>query len=161
MGISVNVKMGEYSNGLDDDILTTTALGSCVGIALYDPQQRIGGLAHIMLPFSHQFRSSDNPAKFADKAIPAMLEKMIGQGANRHRVWAKIAGGAHMFAMPVSSDVMRIGERNVDAVKAVLRQEGIRIIREDTGNNYGRSLEFYLRDGRVLVKTVGHGTVEL
>lgn len=161
MGIRVNVKMGEYNNGAGGDVLTTTALGSCVGIALYDSLLKIGGLAHIMLPFSHQFRASGNPAKFADTAIPAMLEKMFALGASRCRIWAKIAGGAHMFAIPVSSEVMRIGERNVDAVKTVLQKEGIRLIAEDTGDNHGRSLEFFLDSGKVLVKTVGQGTVEL
>ena len=161
MSVLYNVGIGDFCVKAFDGALTTTALGSCVGVVLYDPVARVGGLAHIMLPSNAQFRSGNYPAKFADTAIPAMCSRMVAQGASKYRVWAKIAGGAHMFALVTPSEVMRIGERNVAAVREVLDKEGIRILAADTGQNYGRSLEFSLDSGQVLVKTIEHGIFAL
>lgn len=138
------------------DKLTTLGLGSCVGIALYDSTTKISGLAHIMLPDSTQIRNNSNIAKFADTGIVELIRLMIAAGASKNRLTAKIAGGAQMFSMNSgNSDIMRVGERNVEAVKRVLASEKIRIIAEDTGANYGRTVELDSANGDYLIKSVG------
>ncbi len=138
------------------DKLTTLGLGSCVGIALYDSTTKISGLAHIMLPDSTQIRNNSNIAKFADTGIVELIRQMVAAGASRGRLTAKIAGGAQMFAMnSANSDIMRVGDRNVESVKKVLANEKIRIIAEDTGANYGRTVELDSANGDYVIKSVG------
>ncbi len=157
----IKVGMADYKVGRNPDSLISYGLGSCVGIALYDPLSKIGGLAHIMLPDSTQARSAENPAKFADTALPLMLDEIIRMGALKSRITAKIAGGAQMFTFANATDVMRVGERNVEAVKQVLRRLDIRIIAEDTGGNYGRTVELKLDTGGYRIKTIDKGEKEL
>ena len=114
-----------------------------------------------MLPDSTQARSAENPAKFADTALPLMLDEIIRMGALKSRITAKIAGGAQMFTFANATDVMRVGERNVEAVKQVLRRLDIRIIAEDTGGNYGRTVELKLDTGGYRIKTIDKGEKEL
>lgn len=138
-------------------ILTTIGLGSCVGIVLYDPITKISGLVHIMLPYSNKISDNSNKLKFADTGIQVLIEEMVKLGANPKRLISKIAGGAQMFSSKINSDIMNIGERNAVATKEVLRKLGIPIVAEDIGGNYGRTIEFYSEDGRLLVKTIGYG----
>lgn len=143
-------------------VLTTLGLGSCIGIALYDPSTKIAGLAHIMLPDSTQIKNNSNVAKFADTATVQLLAQMVKIGANKSRVKAKLAGGAQMFAFnDQASEMMRIGIRNAQAAQAILRKLGIPIIAQDTGANYGRTIELYTEDGRLVIKTIGHGTKQI
>lgn len=135
--------------------ITTLGLGSCVGIAVYDPISKVGGLAHVMLPDSTQIRNNSNRAKFADTGIHDLVEFMIKAGASRNRLVAKIAGGAQMFAFNGQSDMVRIGARNVEASKLKLKELGIRLLAEDTGLNYGRTVEFYTETGNFVIKSVG------
>ena len=137
------------------DAVTTLGLGSCVGVALYDNVTKIAGLVHVMLPDSTQVRQNQNRAKFADTGIDYLIETMVRAGASKSRFTAKIAGGAQMFAFSGNSDMLRVGERNVAAVKKRLQQLGIRILAEDTGLNFGRTVEFYPEDGRFVIKSVG------
>ncbi len=139
-------------------ILTTLGLGSCVGISLYDPLNKIAGLAHVMLPDSTQIKNNSNVAKFADSAIKKLIMDMCVMGARRDFLKAKIAGGAQMFAFDSINENMRIGDRNVEASKRILSMYGIPIIANHTGSNYGRTIELYSEDGRLIVKTIGHGT---
>ena len=140
------------------EVLSTLGLGSCIGICLYDPVTKVTGLAHIMLPNSKTIRNNANRAKFADTAIDDMILKMIDKGANKRRLVGKIAGGAQMFSFSSSNDMMKIGERNADAVRSILQDLRIPIKADDTGGNFGRTIEFYPDDGRLLIKTIGHGT---
>lgn len=136
--------------------ITTLGLGSCVGIALYDSTTKIAGLAHIMLPDSTQIRNNSNIAKFADTGISELIRQMVEAGAGRSRLTAKIAGGAQMFAVKTgASEVMRVGDRNVEAVKNFLAKERIKILAEDTGANYGRTVIFDSETGEYLIKSVG------
>lgn len=138
----------------------TYALGSCVGVALYDSARGIAGLAHVMMPSSGEIRDANiNPGKFADTAVPELLKKMSLAGANTHVLTAKIAGGAQMFAM--TSPTMNIGERNVAAVKEALALKGIRIIASDTGLNYGRTVEFFAENGIYRIKTISKGIKDI
>ena len=110
----IKVGMADLKAGKAPDSIISYGLGSCVGIALYDPQTKVGGLAHIMLPDSTQARATDNSAKFADTALPVLLDQVIALGGSRNRLTAKIAGGSQMFSFAQATDVMRIGDRNVE-----------------------------------------------
>lgn len=157
----IKVGMADYKVGRNPANLISYGLGSCVGIALYDPVTKVGGLAHIMLPDSKQARSAENPAKFADTALPLMLDDIIKLGAVKSRIIAKIAGGAQMFTFANATDIMRVGERNAEAVKMVLKKLDIKMLAEDTGGNYGRTVELKLDSGIYRVKTIDKGEKEL
>ncbi|KSV60703.1 chemotaxis protein CheD [Acetivibrio ethanolgignens] len=155
MSEMIKVGMADYNICKAPDAITTLGLGSCVGIALYDSIRKIAGLAHIMLPDSTLVRNNNNIAKFADTGIDACIDMMVKKGASRIGLTAKIAGGAQMFAFGSNNDMLRIGERNVEATKKKLKELGIRILAEDTGKNYGRTIEFYPETGELLIKAVG------
>lgn len=157
----IRVGMADYKVGRAPDSLISYGLGSCVGIALYDPAVKVGGLLHIMLPDSSQARSNENPAKFADTGIPLMLKEMLAIGAMRSRVVAKIAGGSQMFKFANATDIMRVGERNADKVREILRDMKIRLVADDTGGNYGRTVELKLDTGAYRVKTIDKGEKEI
>ena len=125
------------------------------GIALRDPVTKIGGLAHIMLPDSTSIRNNTNIPKFADTGIEELVKQVVAKGASRARLVAKIAGGAQMFAFQTKSDMVRIGERNVEASKKKLRELKIPILAEDTGKNYGRTVIFYPETGDFIIRAVG------
>ena len=157
----IRVGMADYKVGKSPATLISYGLGSCIGISLYDPQTKIGGLLHIMLPDSTQARASDNPAKFADTGLPLLLDDVVKAGAARNRLVAKIAGGAQMFAFANATDVMRVGARNAEAVKKMLKGYNIRILGEDTGGTYGRTVSIDLVTGVYKVKTIDRGEKEI
>lgn len=144
----ITVGIGEFrvARGL---VLKTIGLGSCIALALYDPFKKAGALAHVMLPKSHN--SVKRSAKYADHAVEMMVEAMENIGCRRKDMIAKLAGGAQVFKQ-MTSDMLRIGDRNVEAVKEVLSSFGIRVVSEDIGGSSGRTVFFYTIDGRMLVK---------
>ena len=153
----IKVGMADLNLGRHPCMVTTLGLGSCVGISLYDRKTKITGMAHVMLPSSKQARDASNIAKFADTGIIDLVNKMIAMGAHRPSLIAKLAGGAQMFAFAEVSEVMRIGDRNVEASKKILTMIKIPIISLDVGANFGRTIELYSADGSLLIKTIGHG----
>lgn len=155
MSEMIKVGMADLNTCTTPDALTTLGLGSCVGIVLYDPTTKVSGLVHVMLPDSTKIKKNENLAKFADTGIDALIQKMVALGAKRNLLVSKIAGGAQMFAFSSNNDMLRIGERNVEATKLKLKELGIRILAEDTGLNYGRTIEFYSETGELLIKSVG------
>ena len=155
MNEMIKVGMADLNICVSPNAITTLGLGSCVGIILYDPIRKIAGMVHIMLPDSTKIINNENKAKFADTGIDLLIRRMLDIGADRRVLIAKIAGGAQMFAFSNNSDMMRIGERNVEATKLKLAQLGIGIRAEDTGANYGRTIEFYPENGQLLIKSVG------
>lgn len=157
----VKVGMADYKVGTSPSILISYGLGSCIGISMYDPQTKIGGLLHIMLPDSTQSRANENRAKFADTGIPDMLEELVRMGAVKSRIVAKIAGGSQMFAFANASDIMRVGLRNATAAKEILKKYSIPIVAEDTGGNYGRTVQIDLSTGVYKVKTIDRGDKEI
>ncbi|KEO82955.1 chemotaxis protein CheD [Tumebacillus flagellatus] len=156
----IRVGMADLNVADGEDSLRTTGLGSCVGIALYDPQTKITGLAHIMLPTSAN-PNETNRAKYANTAVPLLIELMEKKGANRRRMNAKLAGGAQMFTFAGQSDLMRIGPRNVEAVKEALRLSTIPVVAEDTGGNCGRTIELFSVDGSLVIRTAKQGVSTL
>lgn len=155
MGVMIKVGMADLNICSAPDSITTLGLGSCVGIILFDPVKKIAGMVHIMLPDSTKIKNNENLAKFADTGIDALIDKLVMAGACRSRLVAKIAGGAQMFAFSSNNDMLRIGERNVEASKNKLKFLGIRLLAEDTGLDYGRTIEFFPETGDLHIKSVG------
>ena len=151
----IKVGMGDLKVCKSPEVLTTLGLGSCVGVAVYDPTTKVSGLLHCMLPDSTQFKNYTNVAKYADSGLVELVNQMEKLGANRNRLVAKIAGGAQMFANKTNNDTLKVGQRNVAAVKMKLSEMHIRLIAEDTGLNYGRTVEFYSETGQYKIKSVG------
>lgn len=145
------------------DHIRTCGLGSCVGVVIYDCHKKIAGMAHIMLPNSSLAKSSNtlNIAKYADTALKELKKQLIQRGARSFSLKAKIAGGAQMFKLSGGSDIMRIGPRNVEAVKKELAQLNIPIESEDVGGNSGRTIEFNPSTCMLSVRTVNKGTKEI
>ncbi len=132
------VGVGEYQTLDIPGQLVCIGLGSCVGIAIFDPQVQIGGLAHAMLPRYEEGRDKVNAAKYADSSIMLMVDELVEMGAERGRLRAKIAGGAQMFSF-MSSDTLNIGQRNSEAARATLKAERIRLLGETYGHvQHGR-----------------------
>lgn len=157
----IKVGMADWKLARSGGVLKTTGLGSCVGLTLYDSTTRIAGMAHIMLPSSEIAREEQfNRAKYADTAVPDMLEALIAAGASRRRLVAKLAGGAQMFAF-AGQDTMRIGPRNVETCKTLLNTLEIPLVAEDTGANYGRTIELDSATGILTVRSIQYGVKEL
>lgn len=160
--VIVKVGMADLNVASGGASLRTTGLGSCVGLTLYDAGRRIAGMAHIMLPSSEISRGDQlNVAKYADTAIPELLARMKDAGADLSKLVAKMAGGAQMFAFAGGSDSMRIGPRNVESSHAALAKWSIPVIAEDTGGNYGRTIELDSAKGILTIRSVQNGVKEI
>ncbi|MDR1815289.1 MAG: chemotaxis protein CheD [Clostridiales Family XIII bacterium] len=157
MNEPIKVGISDYKMSRSPDTLVTYALGSCVGVSLYDPTTGIGGLSHIMLP-TCSLRTDgcvDDRMKYADTAIEDLVRDMVAAGADRMGIRAKIAGGANMFGVAFDSLMGSIGARNIEAVRRELARLGIPVDGEDVGADYGRTVFFSLGDGSVRVQTAG------
>jgi chemotaxis protein CheD len=154
----VTIGISDMKIAGNTDSLVTYALGSCVGICLYDAVLKIGGLGHIMLPTYPENNPKENKMRFANTCIPEMIAEMERWGSNRRRIVAKIAGGAKMFDVAGDSAFGNIGARNIAAVKSCLEEFRIPICAEDTGLNYGRTVYFYTENGIMVVKSFSYGT---
>jgi chemotaxis protein CheD len=150
------VRMGEQvvsANG--GDVLVSLGLGSCIGLALVDEAHGVAGLVHIVLPEAPADRGSAAPAKFADTAVPALIEAVTRAGGRAARLRAVLCGGAHMFGQTGASPVMQIGARNAVATMEALQLARIPVRGKDTGGSTGRSIEVHVANGDVLVRGVG------
>ncbi|MGL5617415.1 MAG: chemotaxis protein CheD [Sarcina sp.] len=163
MSIELGIKVGiaDLKVAKSPEKIITIGLGSCVGIAIYDKYKKVGGLAHIMLSDSKNFRSNNNLLKFADTAIPILIEKVQNLGGNKRFLEAKIVGGASMFNFSDTNVASRIGEKNVLMVEKVLEENRVPIVAKDTGGNKGRTMTLYLESGVVTIKTVGKGIKDI
>lgn len=159
---TVAVGLGELHSSKDSTtVLVCYGLGSCIGIAAFDPVTRVGAMAHVVLPDSSMARGSDGRGKFADSAIPALLEEIQALGGSKSGLVVKIAGGAQVLAILGSRSKLDIGARNIEAVRAALDKARIPLAAEDTGGNYGRTMQLVMGSGRVVVSTIGRGEKEL
>jgi chemotaxis protein CheD len=136
--------------------LVARGLGSCIGLALVDRVAGVAGLAHIVLPEAQDKESAT--AKFADRAVPALIAQMCSAGASELRLEAAIAGGAKMFE--VSGD-LDIGGRNEVAVRNELARRGLEVRAAATGGSRGRTMRVAAGDCAVTVKESGGGTITL
>lgn len=156
MGEIIKVGMADLKTCKAPDAVTTLGLGSCVGIALRDPVLKIGGLVHIMLPDSTAMVLNNTiVAKFADTGIVELVRQLELMGASRGRLVAKIAGGATMFQVQSRSDIMKVGERNVASTIKTLESLNIKLLAQDTGANYGRTVTFFPETGEFHIRAVG------
>lgn len=155
MGRELFVGVAECTAGGADAVLATLGLGSCVAVILFDPDRRIGGMAHVLLPSRSLSRATDNPGRFPQTALPLLVDRMLALGADRRGLTARLVGGASMFANLAPSGSMQMGDRNVIAVREVLNQLAIPIVGEEVGGNVGRSVWFTVGTGQVEVKTAG------
>jgi chemotaxis protein CheD len=133
--------------------IITMALGSCLGIVMYDPETKTGALAHAMHPRRERVKNNMNRAKFVDSVIPLLLERMLQWGARRERIVAKIFGGARMFdGFTGCRGILQIGDENIVAAREVLNEFGIPLVAECVGGQAGRTICLDLSDGSVLVR---------
>ncbi|MEG1178829.1 MAG: chemotaxis protein CheD, partial [Oscillospiraceae bacterium] len=159
MNNTITVNISDMKVAQNADTLVTYALGSCIGICLYDPMKKIGTLGHIMLPAAHNEEDAKmKKYRFANTCVPEMINEMIKLGCFKRNIVAKIAGGATMFkliqnAKVANSELNNIGTQNVAAVKSALNKYGIRLIAEDVGADYARTLFFETDKGSVTVKS--------
>ena len=140
--------------------LITYALGSCIGICLYDPNIKLAALIHIMLPINME-AGRKNTMKYADTGIRETLTQLVGRGARKDRLVAKIAGGAKMFEVAGNNNLGNIGARNIECVRLNLRKEGIRIISENVGGSVARTLSFFPENGVGKIKAYGQPDITL
>jgi len=147
------IGIGEYAITNNGTKLSTVGLGSCIGTIIYDASTKISGLSHIMLPTMGD--KNDRMEKYANTALPAMIRDMIKIGAEQRRMKAKIAGGAHIFSF--KDDQLKIGDRNIEAVRKVLNDEKIPMIAEDVGGDRGRTILFNPETCELLIKMVKKG----
>lgn len=153
---SVDIAMMKVARA--PDILFSLGLGSCVGVAVYDPVTRIGGLIHILLPSIKEFNQGvHSRTKFADSGIVELVNAMVEAGAGRYNLKAKIAGGAAMFTTENNQVYNTIGGRNVSMCVETLKKLGIEIVAQDVGGNKGRSIFFDLSTGALAVRTIEKG----
>jgi chemotaxis protein CheD len=137
-----------------EDVLATYSLGSCVGVALYDPAVRVGGLLHFQLPSSSidPLRAQQNPLMFADTGMERMLAALQSLGAAKSRLKVRLAGAAQMLG---DSNLFNIGRRNHASIRKILWQSGLLIEGEDIGGSSPRNMYLTLADGQVMIKASG------
>jgi len=155
---TILIVTGELAVGEHPQVLVTPALGSCVGITLWDAFARRGGMAHVMLPTPNDTRVDGIVDRFASIAIPKLAE-LVAKGTNTRRLVAKIAGGATMFGN--ENDVASIGTRNIVEVKRQLALLRIPLVAEDTGGAHARTIELHLDTGLVVVRSYRYGIKDL
>jgi chemotaxis protein CheD len=149
----------KVSNGMQD-VLVTYALGSCIGIVVFDPIAKVGGMLHYMLPDSNldQNKAKENPAMFADTGIPLLFKTCYKLGAEKKRMLVKVAGGASILD---DTNYFRIGQKNIMAMRKIFWKNNVMIDKEDTGANYNRTLRLDMSTGKVFVRSSGGEMKEL
>jgi chemotaxis protein CheD len=156
----VIVEVSSFRVAGNPTTLMCLGLGSCLGIALYEPEKRIGGLAHAMLPLFKEGRNKTALAKYVDTSIYLMVDEIVDRGGKKKKLWAKLVGGSRMF-QTFSQDTLDIGSRNIEAAKETLKKENIRIRAKRIGGTCGRTIKFDLTTGMIKVRTTGKDVEEI
>ena len=159
--MEIKVGMADMNVCSAPDSIITMGLGSCVGVVLWDRATKVCGMVHVMLPDSTAISQNSNKAKFADTGIEELLRRVVELGATKGRLVAKIAGGAQMFALHGDTPSLRVGDRNVEAVKKKLAELNIPIVAESTGENYGRTVIFYPDTGVYRIRAIGREILDI
>lgn len=158
---SIAVGLGEMQVSTDPSVvLTCLGLGSCIGLSAYDARANVAGMIHIVLPSSNG-REEKPSAKYADTAIPLLIEEMVKHGALKRRIAIKMVGGAQMSNAPGASALFKTGEKNAEATKAALSAEGLRVAAADIGGSHGRTFRLYVETGNTTVASAGSGAKEI
>ena len=153
---TISVGLGEVCVTKDPSTsLACFGLGSCISLCIYDPVSKVAGMAHIVLPKSNHSSPGKASAKYADIAIPLLLEEMYKHGAVKSRLVVKLAGGAQMIQAAGFNDTLEMGVKNLEMTRNILASEGIRLSAADTGGSQGRSVWLSAISGKVTVRTAG------
>ena len=157
----VVVGISEIRFAAQPERLVTYGLGSCVAVVLFSPEQKVGAMAHVMLPMAINDRGDAPSGKYADAAVLFMVREFAQRGMAARDLVAKLTGGADMFAGRVTGLSRRIGARNVLAARKTLENHGVVILAQDVGGNEGRTAEFSTDTGYLLVRTLRGGVREI
>ena len=152
----IRVKVADYALAGAGEVLVTLGMGSCVAIMLHAPRARVGALAHVLLPDVSIARERANRARFAETAVPLLVEQMRARGVTEP-LSAKLTGGAGMFAQLLRTGGVNMGARNAEAARAALTLAKIALVAEDTGGDYGRSVWFDPASGVATVRSLRGG----
>ena len=155
MGDVIRVGLADLNVCRAPDRITTLGLGSCIGLVLYSMRSTACGMVHVMLPDSSIMRNTENPAKFADTGVKLLVDRLAAMGLRRTDLCAKMAGGAKMFSIRGRNDVLNIGDRNAEAVRAELEKLRIPIVASDCGENFGRTIEFDPETRKLKITSIG------
>lgn len=138
--------------GTEGQVLVTHALGSCLGVMIYDPIARVGGLLHAMLPLSkiNPDKAATNPYMFVDTGVPDLFRAVYAVGGRKERIVVKVAGGARPLN---AGEMFRIGERNHVMLRKLLWKNNILITAEDVGGTAGRTVRFDLDTGQAIIRS--------
>ena len=159
---AISVGMGElHVTREKNEVLSCVGLGSCIALCAYDPVSKIGGMVHMVLPNSRNGDAKYESPKYVNTGIPLLLQEMKRQGAVKSRLNVKIAGGARMFTIPGSGNLLDVGGRNIEMTQQVLAHEGIKVSASDMGGNKGRTIQLFIDTGKVFIKAAGSNSVEL
>jgi chemotaxis protein CheD len=157
----VEVQMGRAEIGANPQHLITRGLGSCLGITFWDPIKKIGGMAHPMLPDFERAKTQSNPSRFVNSAIKTMLEDLEKRGCRKERLEIKMFGGAHMFSFINTDSVLNVGQKNIEMAHLMFKDLGMKILGEEVGGTFGRTIELSCETGKVAVRTVSWGEKEV
>jgi chemotaxis protein CheD len=137
-----------------DDVLVTYSLGSCLGVAIYDPVLKVGGMIHCMLPLSKvdPDKAAERPAMFVDTGLPRLLTDLFQRGMQRSRAVIKVAGAANVLD---HQDLFKIGERNYTVLRKILWKNSMLIAGEDVGGHVSRTVRLEIATGRFVVRSGG------
>lgn len=141
--------------------LITRALGSCLGITFYDPRIKAGAMCHPMLPDIDKAKMRSNPHRYVNSVIVKTLDELVKLGSSRNALEIKIFGGAHMFSFITADSMLNVGEKNIEIARELLGKLGLKIIAEEVGGTFGRTIELNLENGKVFVDTVSWGRKEV
>jgi chemotaxis protein CheD len=153
---TITVGLGELKISRDpQDVLVAYGLGSCLGIGFYDPRIHLAGLLHALLP-NHPNDLNDQNPRYVDTGIRTLLAQMIEAGAERSRIVIRMAGGANMLVAPGFTNSFTIGTRNVETAYATFSQLKLSLASQEVGGTIGRTVRFYIPDGRMTIRTMGN-----
>lgn len=157
----ISVGLGERVISRDpQDILVAYGLGSCLGIGMVDPQKKICGLLHAVLPERTNGTDPTNP-KYVDSGIEGLINEMVKAGADQNRLVIRIAGGANMLIAPGLSKTFDIGTRNIQTAHQTFEKLKMKIANEEVGGNRGRTVRMYVAQGRMTVRVIGEKEQDL
>lgn len=153
MALTIGISEMRVSNN-PDDVLVTYSLGSCVGLTLYDPVTRVGGMIHCMLPLSRidPAKAAAKPEMFTDTGVPALIQAVLNLGGSRKRLVAKVAGAASPLD---DKGMFKIGERNYVVLRKVLWKNEILIAAESIGGTIARTMFLHIATGTTIIKSGG------
>ena len=154
---NIVVGLGEIKiSNNPNDVLVAYGLGSCLGITFFDPVMKLAGMVHAVLPTCDtSIPQTEASTKYVCCGIDTLLKKIVDAGGQRGRLVIRMAGGANMLSATSFSDIMNIGQRNIESARQKLSELKFQVAGEEVGGNIGRTVRFYVVDGRVAIRMMG------